>query len=109
MLMTRLHGRPAALVFGGSRGIGAAAVTRLLADGYAVAFTFVSRPDKAPEIVQHAQGEGQEVLASQADSADPAAMKSAVDEAGEGVGGLSVVVVDEGILRLGLIDAVSLD
>lgn len=31
--------RASALVFGGSRGIGAAAVTRLVADGYAVAFT----------------------------------------------------------------------
>jgi 3-oxoacyl-[acyl-carrier protein] reductase len=43
--------RGAALVFGGSRGIGAAAVQRLAADGYAVAFTYVSRPDSAQALV----------------------------------------------------------
>jgi 3-oxoacyl-[acyl-carrier protein] reductase len=107
--MNRDNGRRAALVFGGSRGIGAAAVTRLLADGYAVAFTFVSRPDKAQEIVQAAEVAGQEALAIQADSADPAAIKSAVHAAVERFGPPSVIVVNAGILRLGMIDAVSLD
>ena len=46
--MTR---RRAALVFGGSRGIGAAAALRLAADGFSVALTYVSRPDKAAEVV----------------------------------------------------------
>lgn len=32
----------AALVFGGSRGIGAAIVERLVREGYAVAFTYIS-------------------------------------------------------------------
>jgi 3-oxoacyl-[acyl-carrier protein] reductase len=37
--------RPAALVFGGSRGIGAAAAKRLAEDGFRVALTYVARPD----------------------------------------------------------------
>lgn len=38
-------------VFGGSRGIGAAIVTRLAAEGFAVAFTYVARVDKANAVV----------------------------------------------------------
>jgi len=101
--------RPAALVFGGSRGIGAAAVTRLMADGYAVAFTYVSRPDKAQEIVAAAEQEGLQAFAIEADSADPAAVRQAVARAVERFGPLSVVVVNAGILRLGTIDTVELD
>ncbi len=41
-----MNDKPLALVFGGSRGIGAACVQALLRDGFDVAFTYVS---KAPE------------------------------------------------------------
>ncbi|MDM0066593.1 SDR family oxidoreductase [Variovorax sp. J31P207] len=109
MNQTTQGSRKAALVFGGSRGIGAAAVTRLLADGYAVAFTYVSRPDKAQDIVDAAAKEGLQALAIEADSADPAAIRRAVTKAVERFGPLSVVVVNAGILRLGTIDSVDLD
>lgn len=39
-----MHPRPIAIVFGGSRGIGAACVEVLVADGYDVAYTYVQRP-----------------------------------------------------------------
>ncbi len=39
--------QPLALVFGGSRGIGAACVQALAQDGFRVAFTYVSKPDEA--------------------------------------------------------------
>lgn len=47
--MTDISGglRKAAIVFGGSRGIGAAIVRRLAADGADVAFTYVSAPERA--------------------------------------------------------------
>lgn len=40
-----------ALIFGGSRGIGAAVARRLAREGHAVALTYVSRPDKAADVV----------------------------------------------------------
>ena len=42
-----MNDKPLALIFGGSRGIGAACVQALLRDGFDVAFTYVS---KAPEV-----------------------------------------------------------
>ncbi len=101
--------RKVALVFGGSRGIGAAAVERLVKEGLAVAFTYVSRPDAAEALVGKIEGAGGEALAIQADSADPAAIRAAVDQALAHFGGLHTVVVNAGILRMGTIDAVSLE
>ncbi len=40
-----------ALVFGGSRGIGAAAAARLAREGFRVALTYVSSPGKAGKVV----------------------------------------------------------
>lgn len=97
-----------ALVFGGSRGIGAAAVQRLAADGYAVAFTYVSRPDKAEALVAQVVQAGGQAHAIAADSADADAIRSAVTQAVARFGPLQVVVVNAGIYRAGTIDAVPL-
>lgn len=97
-----------ALVFGGSRGIGAAAARRLAADGFAVALTYVSRPDKADEIVAAIAADGGTALAIAADSADPGAIERAATAAAERFGPLDVAVVNAGVLRLGPIDQVSL-
>ena len=40
-----------ALIFGGARGIGAAIAVRLAREGYRVAVTWVSRPDRADVLV----------------------------------------------------------
>jgi 3-oxoacyl-[acyl-carrier protein] reductase len=103
------EGRKAALVFGGSRGIGAAAVARLAADGYAVAFTYASRADKANELVDSVEREGGRAFAIQADSADAEAVRGAVAQAVNRFGALSVVVVNAGIFRMGTIDTVTLE
>jgi len=101
--------RKVALVFGGSRGIGAAVVARLADDGYAVAFTYVSRADKAKELTDAIASRGGEALAIAADSADAAAIRRATGEAVERFGPLRVVVVNAGLLRLNPIDKVSVD
>jgi 3-oxoacyl-[acyl-carrier protein] reductase len=90
-----------ALVFGGSRGIGAAAVRRLARDGLAVAFTYVSRADSAKAVAASVAALGGQTLAIQADSADAIAIRSAVDSTLAHFGRLDVVVVNAGLLRLG--------
>ncbi|MBB5417372.1 3-oxoacyl-[acyl-carrier protein] reductase [Paraburkholderia atlantica] len=98
-----------ALVFGGSRGIGAAAVERLAQEGFNVAFTFASSTNKATALADAIAANGVGSLAIQADSADPTAIRRAVGEATARFGNLDAVVVNAGILRPGTVDAVSLE
>ncbi|GLK84372.1 SDR family oxidoreductase [Ancylobacter defluvii] len=103
------RGGDAALVFGGSRGIGAAIAARLARDGYRVALTYVSRPDKAGEVVAAIEAQGGTAMAIRADSADPDAIRAAVRQTVERFGPLRVAVVAAGVLRLGPVEAVSLE
>jgi len=101
--------RKTALIFGGSRGIGAAAVERLAREGFNVAFTFASSVQKADDLVKSIASQGGASLAIRADSADPAAIRDAVAQAVARFGKIDAVVVNAGILRVGAIDAVSLE
>lgn len=98
-----------ALVFGGGRGIGAAIVRRLAAEGRPVAFTYVSAPDRAIALVQDIEADGGTVLAVRADSADPEAVRLAVEAAVERFGKLGVLVVNAGILVGGAVDQFAMD
>src|SRR3981081_3588192 len=78
-----MHNEPAlidkvALVLGGSRGIGAAIVRRLAANGASVALTYANSAEKAAETARAAEAHGQPVIAIKADSADPKAVADAV-------------------------------
>jgi 3-oxoacyl-[acyl-carrier protein] reductase len=97
-----------AMVFGGSRGIGAAAARRLAREGANVGLTYVSAPDKAADTVRAIEEEGRTGFAIKADSADPTAIRDAVTQAVDQLGRLDIVVVNAGILRLGDLQAVSL-
>ena len=104
----KLQGK-VAIVFGGSRGIGAAVARRLAGEGADVALTYVSAPEKAAEIVATIEAGGRKALAIKADSADPAAVQAAVALAVETLGRLDIVVVNAGILLRGSVETVSLE
>ncbi|RZT08422.1 3-oxoacyl-[acyl-carrier protein] reductase [Duganella sp. CF402] len=93
-----------ALVTGGARGIGAAVVKRLAQDGAAVAFTYVSSPDKANDLAATINASGGKALAIRADSADAAAVQAAVAQTVEHFGKLDILVTNAGILNLAPIE-----
>ena len=86
-----------ALVTGGSRGIGAAIVTRLAREGAHVALTYVSQPDRANATAQAAQALGVQALALQADNADATAVATAVEHTVQAFGGIDILVHNAGI------------
>lgn len=101
--------RKAALVTGGSRGIGAAIVRRLAQDGFDVAFTYVSSAAPAKALEDDLKKQGHEALALQADSADAAAVERAVDKTVAQFGRLDLLVNNAGIAPDGTIDDVPLE
>jgi 3-oxoacyl-[acyl-carrier protein] reductase len=86
------------LVTGGSRGIGAAIVRRLAADGASVAFTYASSPDRAQALAAEVEAAGGSVLPIRADSADPAAVERSVAEVLQAFGRIDILVNNAGIL-----------
>ena len=98
-----------AVVFGGSRGIGAAAARRLAKEGADVTVTYVSTPKRAADTVAAIEATGRTGLAIKADSADPAAIKAAVAQTVEHFGKLDIAVVSAGILLRGDVATVSVE
>jgi 3-oxoacyl-[acyl-carrier protein] reductase len=106
--MNDLSGR-VALVTGGSRGIGAAIALRLARDGADVAITYQSAADRAAQVVKEIENLGRRGLAVQADSADAAAVRAAVDAVAAELGRLDIVVNNAGIFPYGPFEEVTLD
>ena len=99
-----------ALVFGGSRGIGAAIVKQLAADGASVALTYANSPEKAAQTARAAaETQGGPVITIKADSADAKAIRDAVDQTVAHFGRLDIVVVNAGILIRGTVDKYNLE
>ncbi|MEY9524024.1 3-oxoacyl-[acyl-carrier protein] reductase [Bradyrhizobium japonicum] len=98
-----------AFIFGGSRGIGAASVSRLAHDGYAVAFTYVSREDKAVQLADGIVARGGKALPIKADSANPNDIRAAIAQAVEQYGQIDVLVVNAGVFDFAMIDTMPLD
>lgn len=98
-----------AIVFGGSRGIGAAIALRLARDGFDIGLTYVSQPDRANDLVTQIKALGRRAIAIKADSADPGAIRRAVEETVQEIGPLDVAVVNAGVLRQSSVEAVSVE
>src|SRR5690606_4532826 len=98
--MTNLKGK-AALVTGGSRGIGAAIAMALAEAGADLALTFQGSKDRADAVVTRVESKGGRAVAIRADSADAAAVTASVDEAARALGRLDILVVNAGIVTEG--------
>jgi len=98
-----------ALVFGGSRGIGAAIVKQLASDGASIALTYAKSSGKADQTARAAEALGVSVLVIEADSADPEAVKDAVTQTVARFGRLDILVVNAGILIRGTVDTFALE
>lgn len=98
-----------ALIQGGSRGIGAAIVERLAAEGASVAFTYVSSASKAQPLQDSIIAKGGKALAIQADSADADAIREAVQRTAQAFGGLDILVNNAGVLAMAPLDEFKLE
>lgn len=98
--MTHQHQR-AAIVTGGSRGIGAAIARRLAQDGVAVAVNYASGRTAAEAVVADIEATGGRAIAVQADLADPTTPVRLFDAAERAFGGVDILVNNAAVMELG--------
>ena len=89
--------RPATLITGGSRGIGAAIARRLARDGHDLALTYRERREEAEAVAAQCRELGARVVLLQADLADLERATSIVTETIEALGRLTGLVNNAGI------------
>ena len=99
--MTLKPEQQTALITGGSRGIGAAAVRAFAEAGYRVSFTWHSSADAARRVADTVRETvpGSTVLAIRADAADPQQVRDAVEQTARELGGPQVLVCNAGIAQ----------
>ncbi|MFO7718533.1 MAG: 3-oxoacyl-[acyl-carrier-protein] reductase [Thermodesulfobacteriota bacterium] len=95
--------RPAALITGGSRGIGKAVALRLAQDGYEIILTYVSKPDEAQAVCETIAAQGGTARALPLNIGDTEAIAEFFQEHITGIVDLHVLVNNAGITKDGLI------
>jgi 3-oxoacyl-[acyl-carrier protein] reductase len=93
----------AALVTGGSRGIGAAIVRRLARDGADVAFSYAASRERAEQLVREVEALGRRALAIQADQARVTEVQDLVRQANTALGRLDILVNSAGVFVTGMV------
>ncbi|MQA10849.1 MAG: SDR family oxidoreductase [Pseudonocardiaceae bacterium] len=89
--MAALDGK-AALVTGGSRGIGRAIVLRLAGDGATVVFSFKDNEDAAKQVLAEVEELGGEAFAVRADQGEPADLEELFAAAERHLDGLDILI-----------------
>jgi 3-oxoacyl-[acyl-carrier protein] reductase len=98
-----------ALVTGGSRGIGAAVVQHLAAEGITVAFSFASNSNAADRVVTQVYETGGQAKAYAVDAGDAIAMQDVVRQVVADFGRLDILVANAGIMLAGPPEHVPVD
>lgn len=93
----------AAVVTGGSRGIGKAIVLALAEAGFNVAFSYASNQAAATEVENSAKAFGVDVLAVQADAANAQQAQALIEQAHKQFGRIDALVNNAGIAKDGLL------
>lgn len=101
--------KQAALVTGGSRGIGAAIAKKLAQTGFNVAFTYSVSSDRADHVAADIRDSGRTALPLQADPRNTDDVRRAVAEAAKELGGLDLLVNNAGVYPTGDITEISDD
>ncbi len=96
-----------AIVTGGSRGIGRAVVTRLASEGAEVVLVDVVIPEATEAWIGEVAAQGQQVRAVQADVRDGDRARQIADELVEQRGKIDILVNSAGIVRDGLMGAMT--
>jgi NAD(P)-dependent dehydrogenase (short-subunit alcohol dehydrogenase family) len=102
----RLAGKRA-LVTGGSRGIGAAIVRRLAAEGAAVAVNYVADQSSADALVGELRADGHQVAAFRADVSDAAQTTELVERVVADFGGLELLASNAGVEYFGALESIT--
>jgi 3-oxoacyl-[acyl-carrier protein] reductase len=90
----------AAIVTGGSRGIGKAIALRLARDGFAVTVGFAGNQEQADATVAEIAAAGGRAIAVQGDVAQPTAIAALFNAAQDAFGRIDAVVANAGVMEL---------
>lgn len=102
-------GNKIAFVQGGSRGIGAAIVSKLAEQGATVAFTYANSDQAAHHLVDELSANGSKVIALKADSGSPEQIIEAINHVVTAYGKIDILVNNVGIFVMNKIQDVTLD